>query len=107
MLTMEMVLHKNVDFAPKFGKNQGFCENCCHSCHRVVAGCVSMLNGLQEPLHPSCNRATLIVFESLITNSLKAQRFFNYFEKLKKRWEKLMKHLAIREGENFFCEGEI
>ena len=22
MLTMEMVLHKNVDFAPKFGKNQ-------------------------------------------------------------------------------------
>ena len=22
MLTMEMVLHKDVDFAPKFGKNQ-------------------------------------------------------------------------------------
>jgi hypothetical protein len=66
-----------------------------------------MLNGLQEPLHPSCNRATLIVFESLITNSLKAQRFFNYFEKLKKRWEKLMKHLAIRKGEDFFCEGGI
>jgi hypothetical protein len=40
-------------------------------------------------------------------NSLKAQRFFNYFEKLKKRWEKLMKHLAIREGENFFCLREI
>ena len=107
MLTMEMFLHKDVDFAPKFGKNPRFGRNCCHSCHRVVADCVSMLNGLQEPLHPSCNRATLIVFESLITNSLKAQRFFNYFEKLKKRWEKLMKHLAIREGENFFCEGEI
>ena len=24
MLTMEMVLHKDVDFAPKFGKNQNF-----------------------------------------------------------------------------------
>lgn len=24
MLTMEMVLHKNVDFAPKFGKNHNF-----------------------------------------------------------------------------------
>ena len=88
-------------------RSQGFCDNCCHSCHRVVADCVSMLNGLQEPLHPSCNRATLIVFESLITNSLKAQRFFNYFKKLKKRWGKLMKHLAIREGENFFCLREI
>ena len=88
-------------------RSQGFCDNCCHSCHRVVADCVSMLNGLQEPLHPSCNRATLIVFESLITNSLKAQRFFNYFEKLKKRWKKLMKHWAIREGENFFCLREI
>ena len=88
-------------------RSQGFCDNCCHSCHRVVADCVSMLNGLQEPLHPSCNRATLIVFESLITNSLKAQRFFNYFEKLKERWKKLMKHWAIREGENFFCLREI
>lgn len=27
MLTMEMVLHKNVDFAPKFGKNQNVGEN--------------------------------------------------------------------------------
>ena len=29
MLTMEMVLHKDVDFAPKFGKNQylGFLPN--------------------------------------------------------------------------------
>ena len=25
MLTMEMVLHKDVDFAPKFGKNRFFC----------------------------------------------------------------------------------
>ena len=24
MLTMEMVLHKDVDFAPKFGKNREF-----------------------------------------------------------------------------------
>ena len=29
MLTMEMVLHKDVDFAPKFGKNPFFklCDN--------------------------------------------------------------------------------
>ena len=27
MLTMEMVLHKNVDFAPKFGKNPLKCNN--------------------------------------------------------------------------------
>ena len=26
MLTMEMVLHKDVDFAPKFGKNQDFAQ---------------------------------------------------------------------------------
>lgn len=27
MLTMEMGLHKDVDFAPKFGKNQNIGEN--------------------------------------------------------------------------------
>lgn len=27
MLTMEMVLHKNVDFAPKFGKNHKIPES--------------------------------------------------------------------------------
>ena len=30
MLTMEMVLHKDVDFAPKFGKNQIKYENSLH-----------------------------------------------------------------------------
>ena len=33
MLTMEMVLHKDVDFAPKFGKNLKTFENSCHSLH--------------------------------------------------------------------------
>ena len=32
MLTMEMVLHKNVDFAPKFGKNLFKLKNRCHGC---------------------------------------------------------------------------
>ena len=31
MLTMEMVLHKDVDFAPKFGKNQKILENKYHT----------------------------------------------------------------------------
>lgn len=29
MLTMEMVLHKDVDFAPKFGKNLSFSDFIC------------------------------------------------------------------------------
>ena len=33
MLTMEMVLHKDVDFAPKFGKNQNKGKNTLHSLH--------------------------------------------------------------------------
>ena len=32
MLTMEMVLPKDVDFAPKFGKNQKKLEFRCHAC---------------------------------------------------------------------------
>ena len=33
MLTMEMVLHKDVDFAPKFGKSQKKVETSLHKFH--------------------------------------------------------------------------
>ena len=58
MLTMEMVLHKDVDFAPKFGKNLRFTGNSLHSCHRDLTLCRRASKGWQESCHCPYTRAT-------------------------------------------------
>ena len=91
----------------RFTHNTRFGRNCCHSCHRRVTTCKLKFNGWQDCCHLPVLVPPKFFCKRCCANSLKAQRFFNYFEKLKKRWEKLMKHLAIREGENYFCLREI
>ena len=59
--------------------------------------------GVVAPSLHSCHSKYLA--NVFCANSLKAERFFNFFEKLKKRWKNLKKDSVIREGENFFCEG--
>ena len=63
MLTMEMVLHKDVDFAPKFGKNPFTFKNTLHSLH----GYRNSLNINASPCNEACFSMSLIAL--LVTSS--------------------------------------
>ena len=88
MLTMEMVLHKDVDFAPKFGKNQNLGQIPYTPATNAITRWFIRYNGLQERgvfLQPSCHQKIVkaknkIVKAILYSSSTLPQFFFNNFK---------------------------